>query len=451
MEERSPEKRRKSLSEVASIILEDMDRKERMSKNESLKEQERMILDEMDAKRDIKEMDDEARGQRNSEVSDAGINKYKHRVNREKTLDRREMLADRELKQQEMLRVAIAKHAPDAPPEAIERAKQRAVVDMEKQRAGKPGTLQAEKEELAASPDNAKGIIDSKDNPVDREKSLGAMISLLLPIIAGAAISGKTGAARGFAGAAEQDLAQRKLDDERRYEEKIYDERRPHKVEDAVKIAAARREPQKTDKEKLAFEKEKLKQAEGVKRESDLRKQVDDGGKLVNQAKGVLEEFKAVAGDQNWLEYQFKSLFDFTETSEKAAQLKSIIFDIVKQKQGSRPSDYDVKQLMKIGMGGITANGETVVQRMENVIKSYERDIEYTQRLLDGSVSDEERIAYEASKKPDPMMERIRGALADNKSPSKVKGLLQQAYKRKDISEEDLQIYTAYVDAMGGL
>lgn len=305
-----------------------------------------------------------------------------------------------------------------------------------------PG-LEARRQELAANPEAAKDIADiRKDQGEGRGETMGALLSLILPVLAGAALGGKRGALHASVGAGKGRL-------------KVIDQEREDAKE--LEAAAARRAEKKADREaaqddrkdlaefkaglggnskedKLAYEEEKKRRLNKVDREDAAAQEADDARFITAQMGDILQEAEVVYGDNSFLNKKLRETFD--QASPEALLKDRIIqmtFDIVKLKQGSRPSDYDVQALLQTVRGNQLTGPEGALARLRQLKKDMDLFIKIKEEIRDsGKVSDATQKAKDAydtrqeKNKADPDVVAVLALARQGKNKEAIKAQMEQ-------------------------
>lgn len=272
--------------------------------------------------------------------------------------------------------------APNATPEQVTAAKVLAI----RRLSGKGSTEGVEKaiSDFSSAPEDPEVIMRSKEASGDSlTESLGGLFSLVLPVIIGGAIAGKRGALHAAVGAGSQKLSDMEREKDKRD--------RLAEIEANANIRAGASDL--AFQRQLALVEERQKAKPSIEEKLDERRQmneVDRKSKALGKAEDayvgaqsflvtgdtILKDFKEATKGMSWGEFQASREISGSAIGQLQSRVKSLVFDIVKAKQGSRPSDFDVKTLMKIVTGDFTAGPETAYTLLNNALKDSKTFVE---------------------------------------------------------------------------
>lgn len=276
----------------------------------------------------------------------------------------------------------------DVLPNPTPENKTRALIEADKVNKGEAseGALQARAIfEDPKAQENAGGVLRSIEQAGgDVVESMGGLLSIVLPVLAGAAIGGKRGALAAGKGYGEQKLkemdAQRESD-LKREEEKLRSERDFEEAKTLEEI----RESGALERKKLELEKkgDEVAQAGEKTLQTGRAKNLIKAEEASQEAQGflavgedILSRFGTATKGKGWLGFQVARKFSTTELGQLQAEVDGLVFDIVKAKQGSRPSDFDVQTLLKIVRGDWTASPQVAYDLLKQTLDNSEKYIE---------------------------------------------------------------------------
>lgn len=342
--------------------------------------------------------------------------------------------------------------------------------DMKDRQAGGRGLpeLEQAKKEIAENPNNV-GELLSRKTGSDRVTSLGALISLVLPVVAGMAVGGRQGkriAARGVVGAGTE-LQRGLLEDEKRArdledfnlkedatirQENRADERLIEKegraLENAKELARYKKSIDPGEGG-LSFEEKKARKVEMTRAETRARNEenrfketqrdLDKLNPIIGRGRHLLEEAREVFG-ANEKERKQKGIGWFdrlvgrkvpsdSKVSLVTASIRSWATDVLKQKQGGRPSDKDMEIVLELIEGGTLTGPAGALARFERAIEEYESYRDAKEKILAERDMTDEEVAtvrsYEAkAKEDDEVSYVVKTAAANGKSFEDVKKAL---------------------------
>lgn len=228
---------------------------------------------------------------------------------------------------------------------------------------------------------NPEAFIEAKREAGENiTETMGGLLSLIIPVLAGAAIGGKRGALYSAVGAGAQRLKdiESKKEEERGIskEERVFKRQKELEniqTENAIKVEAAKAGQKPSLEDKIA-ERSALNRVDA--NFDSLKKAQDEydttAGFLAN-GKQILSEFGEATKGESWASFQISKRFSSSDLGKLQSRVQGLVFDIVKAKQGSRPSDFDVKTLMKIVTGDFTASPKDAYTLLKNALEDSER------------------------------------------------------------------------------
>lgn len=343
----------------------------------------------------------------------------------------------------------------DVNPRATSEQKARAFVEAQKVLDGNQpseGALRAR--EAFKDPEaqkNADAVIQNEESAGgDVVESMGGLLSLVLPVLAGAAIGGGRGAAAAAVGAGEHYLEEDKAKKDSAREEAKADRASKRDFEEAKQLeeiqqAGAMGRAELAQMGKKTPEEEA--QAEGDKalvrgRANNLLRAEEDqqtAQGFLRVGEDILGRFGKATKGKGWARFQLERKFSTTELGQLQSEVNGLVFDIVKAKQGSRPSDFDVQALMKIVNGDWTADPAVAYKLLKQTLENSEKFINarveaaraaYEKKELSKETSDTLREADKARL----IQQELRGL-----GESRVKGLMELSRKHRGASASDVQ------------
>jgi hypothetical protein len=278
-------------------------------------------------------------------------------------------------------------------------------------------------------------------------------MSLLLPVIAGAAIGGKRGAAAGFVGAGESQIKREEAEEKTAREDERYESRRVDALEDygaklEMKEAIEGGEGRKAERDFEQFKRKEdykndSKRRAAAQEEYDKAQPVIEIGKDVSKDLEGMIERREVGGR---VSYQLKGGFTASDIGKLRSRMRLWAMDIVKQKQGSRPSDFDVKMVLKAVQGDFSSSPQDTLDLINQTLGDMERIQNYNLKVASGdrsSVTEEEKAAYDRamSKGSDvafaSAVKAKRGGLKKGDVAKLIKSLENRGYS---LSQEDIDL-----------
>lgn len=297
---------------------------------------------------------------------------------------------------------AIQSIAGPKSPEQLEAASQVAAEGIAQQRATGDNPLKDEMRVLAENKENPGRVFKLLEAAnLDETKYLGALGATLIMGAVGAGIGGKMGALHAIKGGAEQSLKEFE-DDEATKREIAKEGRGIENLKKTEAIKAAFREPKKTDAEKIEFEADRAeaidRRKNEVKREAEIQKAVDGLDLTIASGERVLDQLKKL-DDQTWLGFKWRKNMVVDSPEYRAAKnMRLWVFDMLKEKQGSRPSDLDLKNMIDAIEGNAWGGQDGVVKLYEQALNNMKLEREVRAAQLAGKPLTPRQADYDATR-----------------------------------------------------
>lgn len=214
------------------------------------------------------------------------------------------------------------------------------------------------------------GKKEAGDDPVE---SLGGLLSLLIPVLAGAAVGGKRGALYAASGAGSYKMKQ--MEAERAsLSEEAKEERRFKKQKELEGIKSANKTQLEMMKETMRLSEEERKRA--LEKEdwwqkvpAETRKKIEGGPSIINRLNSLADKFDKLS--KNAFVYQASGLFSGQAANDATSLLKVIVTDIPRKFGDSGNIALAERKLtLEALAGNWTSNGPEAARRIREVAKT---------------------------------------------------------------------------------
>lgn len=270
------------------------------------------------------------------------------------------------------------------------------------------------------------GKKEAGDDPVE---SLGGLLSLMIPVLAGAAVGGKRGALYAASGAGSYKMKQMEAEKAARAEE-AKEERKFEKQKELEGIKSANRTQLEVMKEEMRVHEESRRKA--LEKEDwwkdvpvDTKKKILGGPSIINRLNSLADEFEKLP--KNSFVFQGDKFISGSAVNDATSLLKILVTDILKKfGETGNIALAERKITMEALEGNWTSNGPDAANRIRRVART----------LASGLADDiDAASSVGATGSPDEIKAKLRvEALPDN-----VRNALK-AFKGK-YSREQIEAY----------
>lgn len=211
--------------------------------------------------------------------------------------------------------------------------------------------------------------IEMGSDPVD---AYGGLLSLVLPVLAGAAISGKRGAAAAVVGGGtqllkEEEARQDRIEARRESDERLEQGKALAKYKNDLAKEGEKTEEEQRESDRLDLEMQ-LETKNRFAEQKRLTQEINDTEPLMARVDDMMKEAEAVYGNNTFLNQKVQEAID--QNSREALlkdRVTQLAFEYVKLQQGSRPSDFDVQALMKTIRGNQLTGPQGALARLKQL------------------------------------------------------------------------------------
>lgn len=286
------------------------------------------------------------------------------------------------------------------------------------QAEGEPDPLLDQKRDIALAGDNVEGLFRQKQSEgEDMEAYTGALLSILIPALAGVALGGKRGALHALKGAGEFEVKRREEERQNRADQERADitatnqlmrdqlnfERqrmRDERLEEGRdRRAGARNDAMSIEqsvKKVGAEEAERLR----VRDVADRKKALDAEEPFLARGESIVEEArKILKGKWGVTKTLEGELVPGSDVAQLQARITRWAFDVIRS-QESRPSDFDIKGFLKTIQGpAFLTSGDAAVKFLEQSVGDMREAREIRIRQLEGRATEKEVAKLRAREK----------------------------------------------------